>query len=725
MFAMSAALAGVTTDQADYAPGSTVTITGDEMWPGETVLVEVFFPDGSLAHANMVDADADGAFVDTMELPGLDAPVYGTYTVVATGLWSENVFTTTFTDAHSVSPTSLTFNATAGGSNPASQTFTFFGPATCQGGTVFDDQTWISVSPTSYADFTTASSVVITVSIDITGLSAGTHTGKVTVDDSSTNPACADPRAVDITLNLASADSAPPVVNVSFPGPDGDNGWFKTGPVIGSVTATDSSNVSVITCTGATLGTITGLGTTSASAPLTVSGEGTHNVNCTATDGQGNSGAASGSNNTATLKIDTVDPVVGLSFGGPDGDNGWFKTNPVSGSVSATDATSGLASVTCSNAGLSNLTDLTGFPTSATGDLSVTDEGTNNVSCDATDAAGNSFSDSATIKIDSVKPSIDVIFGAPDGLNGWFVTSPVSGSVSASDATSGLALVTCSANAGLTNLTGVPGNSATGDLSVSSDGENTVSCTATDDAGNSESDSETVKIDTIAPEATITGGGVVYSDSTNGTVSFTCNMTDASPGSGVNGTATVVEVDGSPATATCDGAAVNTAPVTGLGAHTVTVEGADNAGNTSNTADATYYLRQAILLQPLYLSMLNEFRPPQTLPTKVQIKIGAGDTTTAPCDPGFTCDSALTLAVKQVSCDANALPYDDVVVEDSGSSNSNTNGFRLTDFNSNGVNDGQIYNLSTKSGYSKGKCYKFSVMDGYNLVLAFFGKAIK
>jgi hypothetical protein len=254
---------------------------------------------------------------------------------------------------------------------------------------------------------------------------------------------------------------------------------------------------------------------------------------------------------------------------------------------------------------------------------------------------------------------------------------------------------------------------------------NTVSCSATDAAGNSDSDNQTVKIDTIAPEATITGGGVVYSDSTNGTISFTCNLTDAPPGSGVDATATVVEVDGSPETATCDGEEVNTAPVTGLGAHTVIVAGADNAGNASNTAQATYYLRQAILLQPLYLSMLNEFRPPQTLPTKVQIKVGTGDTTTAPCDPGYTCDPALTLAVKQVSCENNALPYDDVIVEDSGSSNSNTNGFRLTDFNSNGVNDGQIYNLSTKSGYTKGKCYKFSVMDGSDLVLAFFGKAIK
>jgi hypothetical protein len=91
-------LADVRTDQPDYAPGSTVSISGDGMQPGESVAVEVFFPDGTLAQIHYVAADTSGEFTDSYLLPGPEAPVYGTYAVIATGATSGNVFTTTFTD---------------------------------------------------------------------------------------------------------------------------------------------------------------------------------------------------------------------------------------------------------------------------------------------------------------------------------------------------------------------------------------------------------------------------------------------------------------------------------------------------------------------------------------------------------------------------------------------------------------------------------------------------
>src|SRR3990172_3701760 len=91
-------IADVWTDKPDYPPGATVTITGDGMLPGETVVVEVYFPDGTLAQSHEVTADENGDFTDSYVLPGLDNPVVGTYTVIATGVTSGNVFTTTFTD---------------------------------------------------------------------------------------------------------------------------------------------------------------------------------------------------------------------------------------------------------------------------------------------------------------------------------------------------------------------------------------------------------------------------------------------------------------------------------------------------------------------------------------------------------------------------------------------------------------------------------------------------
>jgi hypothetical protein len=63
----------------------------------------------------------------------------------------------------------------------------------------------------------------------------------------------------------------------------------------------DPSTVSNISCTGATLADIAGYGTTTAAGSLIVSGDGTHEVTCTATDGVGNSSAS-----TKIVKIDAA-----------------------------------------------------------------------------------------------------------------------------------------------------------------------------------------------------------------------------------------------------------------------------------------------------------------------------------------------------------------------------------------------------------------------------------
>src|SRR5213078_2583287 len=67
----------------------------------------------------------------------------------------------------------------------------------------------------------------------------------------------------------------------------------------------------------------------------------------------------------------------------------------------------------------------------------VTGAGSHSVSCSVSDLAGNSNSDSETVKIDTTDPSITVSHTA-DGSNGWNVTSPVTETVTASDGGSGL-----------------------------------------------------------------------------------------------------------------------------------------------------------------------------------------------------------------------------------------------------------------------------------------------
>jgi hypothetical protein len=86
--------ASVQTDRWLYAQGDTVQITGDEMLPGEAVVVDVFLPDGSLSQSHEVVADDGGAFSDTYTLAS-DAPG-GIYDVVATGAVSGSVFRTQF-----------------------------------------------------------------------------------------------------------------------------------------------------------------------------------------------------------------------------------------------------------------------------------------------------------------------------------------------------------------------------------------------------------------------------------------------------------------------------------------------------------------------------------------------------------------------------------------------------------------------------------------------------
>lgn len=132
------------------------------------------------------------------------------------------------------------------------------------------------------------------------------------------------------SLTLGATDTTAPLVTVSFPAPPANqNGWFNAvdaaNGIVGSVTAnettTGGSNITTIDCTGATVGTISGTGTTQASGSLTVINEGSNVVSCTAIDGANNNGAAPGSINTATIKIDKTlpDTVITSQPANPSG----------------------------------------------------------------------------------------------------------------------------------------------------------------------------------------------------------------------------------------------------------------------------------------------------------------------------------------------------------------------------------------------------------------------
>jgi hypothetical protein len=68
---MAVAFADVQTDHYYYDFGQTVQIAGDGMSGGESVSVDVFFPDGTLAQNHLVTADQDGNFTDSFQLPAI------------------------------------------------------------------------------------------------------------------------------------------------------------------------------------------------------------------------------------------------------------------------------------------------------------------------------------------------------------------------------------------------------------------------------------------------------------------------------------------------------------------------------------------------------------------------------------------------------------------------------------------------------------------------------
>ncbi len=198
------------------------------------------------------------------------------------------------------------------------------------------------------------------------------------------------------------------------------------------------------------------------------------------------------------------------------------------------------------------------------------------------DTAGNTGTPvSQAWKVDTTPPVVTVTIPTADGLGGYFVTKPVTVGVSATDATSNVSSFACTVDGSpvsVGNLTNIGTPAASGTFSVNTDGTHPISCTAADSAGNSgaaaeSSNTGTVKIDTVAPTATIDSGptGTV----TTSGATFTFSGSDAAPSSG--GPTFECKLDAA-SYAAC------TSPVnlTSLadGSHTFYVRPKDTAGNT-------------------------------------------------------------------------------------------------------------------------------------------------
>jgi hypothetical protein len=235
---------------------------------------------------------------------------------------------------------------------------------------------------------------------------------------------------------------------------------------------------------------------------------------------------------------------------------------------------------------------------------------------DVTPISGRNVSATVTIHvIDLTPPVVTVTIPTPTGSNGYFKTSPVSVSISATDP-SNVTTIACTDNGStiaVGSLTGIGTSAAGGTASLTADGTHNLVCTATDGVGNSgagpgSSNTGTVKIDTVAPTITITraanNANIILK--TVMTSSYTC--TDPNPASGVASCIGTV----------ANGSNIDTATV---GAKPFTVTATDNAGNQS-TATNNYLVIYNFVLS----SVKNPANLGSAVPISWQLKDALGNT---------------------------------------------------------------------------------------------------
>ncbi|MDG4768077.1 ThuA domain-containing protein [Solwaraspora sp. WMMD406] len=264
-----------------------------------------------------------------------------------------------------------------------------------------------------------------------------------------------------LTTEAVEEDTTAPVTSatVTAAGEPVD-GWYG-GDVTVALTATDEDGGSGVTSTEYALDDDTEW--TAYTAPVTVTGDGSHELRFRSTDAAGNVEETK----SVTFNIDGTAPVSSAEFA-PANDNGWHGgTIPVV--LSSTDAGSGVALLEWALDG--------GDWTPYTEPVAISGDGEHELLYRATDAVGNVEAlKSAVVKIDGTKPTL-LISGLADGQL-YGDSQDVRVSWEAVDPTSGIATV-------VGTLDGQPYANDT--LQVMYDlplGMHELTVTATDKAGN-------------------------------------------------------------------------------------------------------------------------------------------------------------------------------------------------------------------------------------------------
>jgi len=344
-------------------------------------------------------------------------------------------------------------------------------------------------------------------------------------------------------------DDAAPTTQLSASGNQGNEGWFRVGPL--QVTLTASDNVSG---TAATYYSVNGGATQTYTGPLdfTVFGQGRHTVNYWSVDKAGNAEAAQSS----PVNVDYTGPDTKSSVSGTGGGALYYRT-PVQ--VTLTPQEDNLSGV----GGTFYRVD-DGPTQTYTGPFMVTGDGVHPVEFWSVDVAGNHTYTGRIggIHIDTTPPETQASVTGTAADNGWY-KGPVQVTLTASDAQSGIRHTFYSIDNGQTQYYSAP-------FTVSAEGAHTIRVWSMDEASNTDPQQSLVlNIDTTAPQTRAFLGGVIDNGWWRGPVNVRLSASDAA--SNVGGS--FYTVDGG-ATQNYT-AAFN---VTGDGSHTVRFWSVDVAG---------------------------------------------------------------------------------------------------------------------------------------------------
>ena len=193
------------------------------------------------------------------------------------------------------------------------------------------------------------------------------------------------------------SDTTAPVTTASVSGTPVE-GWH-TGPATVTLSAADEAGGSGVATTEYQVDSATAW--TAYTAPVEVTGDGSHEVRFRSTDTAGNVEAT----RSVAVKIDATAPVTSATFAPPT-DDGWHN-GVVPVTLAATDAGSGVATVEFALDG--------GTWTPYTTPVDVTGDGEHELLYRSADTAGNVETlKSAIVKIDGAKPTV-IIGGLADG----------------------------------------------------------------------------------------------------------------------------------------------------------------------------------------------------------------------------------------------------------------------------------------------------------------------